>query len=311
MLFPPCTFTAPAKVNLGLRIVGRREDGYHRLWSVMSFFPLYDHLTFTADQSAITLRCEPSVTDHAHDNLVWQAAWRLQQESGIRSGVHIHLHKAIPHGAGLGGGSSDAALTLLALNQLWQLHWSQEQLLALGVQLGADVPFFLGQTTALAEGIGEQLTFLPSLPQLPLLLIYPGCTLSTAQVFRQWHSERAAGEAYNTPPLAIPTAKEALVQQLHNDLQATAIKLQPEIALLDAALRRHGALAALMSGSGSAFFGIFRQLEEAKEAARSLRTRHPDWQIFPGVTFNQHPFSSAWESAIKGAVANGWAVAKR
>ncbi|MBF0098105.1 MAG: 4-(cytidine 5'-diphospho)-2-C-methyl-D-erythritol kinase [Magnetococcales bacterium] len=303
----PFTFLAPAKVNLGLRIVGRRSDGYHRLWSVMTFFPLYDQLTFQCVEEEITLTCAPMVTGTPQENLVWRAAHSLQQASGTAFGVRMGLQKQIPHGAGLGGGSSDAALALLVLNQLWQLHWPRQRLIDLAVRLGADIPFFLGEGAALAQGIGEQLTPLPVLPQLPMLLIYPGCSLATAAVFRHWHAGRDQDQPYADPPLTVALDRERLLTTLHNDLQETALALQPMLSEVVSHLPPVHA----MSGSGTAFFGIFPDVAAAAEAAERVRAQHPDWQIFHGVTFNQHPFSSAWESAIKGAVLNGWAVAKR
>jgi 4-diphosphocytidyl-2-C-methyl-D-erythritol kinase len=308
MFSHPLTFSAPAKVNLGLRIVGRRADGYHRLWSVMTFFPLYDQMTFQRVEEEITLACVPTVTGTPQENLVWRAARSLQQESGTAFGVRMGLQKQIPQGAGLGGGSSDAALTLLVLNRLWQLHWPRQRLIDLAVPLGADIPLFLGESAALAEGIGEQLTPLPALPQLPMLLIYPGCSLATAAVFRHWHAQRDPDHPYATPPLTLPEDRESLLASLHNDLQETALSLQPALLEVVSLLPLDRA----MSGSGSSFFAIFPHLEAAAEGAERLRRQHhPHWQIYHGVTFNQHPFSSAWESAIKGAVLNGWAVAKR
>ncbi|MBF0182983.1 MAG: 4-(cytidine 5'-diphospho)-2-C-methyl-D-erythritol kinase [Magnetococcales bacterium] len=297
----PLTFAAPAKINLALRIVGRRPDGYHLLWTIMTFFPLYDRLTFTLlDHEQISVHCEPPVTDNPQENLVWRTARKLQQESGCRQGVAIDLVKQIPHGAGLGGGSSDAALTLLVLNRLWQLKQPLPQLLQLGVSLGADIPIFLGEMAALAEGIGERLTPLPHLPSLPMILIHPGCSLATATVFRQWHATRDPLQPYPTAPATLPTERQPLLHCLHNDLQSTAISLQPEIQTVQAALQQQGAVATLMSGSGTSVFGIFNDDKELNHIAQQLRQRHGHWRIFSGCSFNQHPFSSAWESVIRG-----------
>ncbi|MBF0160965.1 MAG: 4-(cytidine 5'-diphospho)-2-C-methyl-D-erythritol kinase [Magnetococcales bacterium] len=282
-------FLAPAKVNLALRIVGRRADGFHLLWTVMTFFPLYDLLEIDTPAADLQFTCDPPVTAVAEDNLVWRAARLLQEASGTGQGAHLHLRKAIPHGAGLGGGSSDAATTLLALNTLWGLHWPLPPLLALGERLGADVPLFLGGTAALAEGIGERLTPLPQLAAADLVLIHPGVSLSTAEVFRHWH--RHAHPESGVPPPLLPSCTETLLPLLVNDLESTATALQPVIAQLAVALRQQGALGTLMSGSGSSVWGLFAGEGEAQAAAQALRRAHPEWQIFCGRTFNQHPLA--------------------
>ncbi|MEO5339666.1 MAG: 4-(cytidine 5'-diphospho)-2-C-methyl-D-erythritol kinase [Magnetococcus sp. MYC-9] len=293
-------FLAPAKINMALRIVGRRADGYHLLWTVMSFFPLYDRLSIRCPAEQLQLVCDPPVTSDPERNLAWRAARCLQEESGARHGAHIHLRKRIPHGAGLGGGSSDAATVLLALNRLWNVHLPHRRLLQIGLQLGADVPFFLGGEAALAEGVGERLTPLPQLATAELVVVHPGVTLSTGEVFQQWH-RTATPAPPGTAPLRLPEPHtESLLPLLVNDLQDTATRMAPVVAELAQALRREGAQATLMSGSGSSLFGVFAKREEAEGAAGRLRNDHPEWRVYCGRTFNKHPFANDWKSAIRG-----------
>ncbi len=291
-------FLAPAKVNLALRIVGRRADGFHLLWTVMTFFPLYDRLEITSPASGLQLICDPPVTTNPEKNLVWRVAQRLQEESGLRHGAHIRLTKRIPHGAGLGGGSSDAATTLLALNRLWHLHLPLSRLLPIGLSLGADVPIFLGGQAALAEGVGEQLTPLPQLAETELVVVNPGVVLATGLVFQQWQTGEKGAMATAIPPAWPISQGKSLLPLLVNDLESTAVRMVPVIGQVAEALRRHGAQATLMSGSGSSVFGLFADREQAETAAGALRHTHPDWQIQAGKTFNQHPFANEWESGI-------------
>lgn len=277
---------------MALRIVGQRSDGFHLLWTVMAFFPLYDQLDITVPAAGLQLDCTPPVTDDPKKNLVWRAAKRLQEESGTEQGAHIYLTKRIPHGAGLGGGSSDAATTLLALNRLWNLHLPLARLLQMGAELGADIPVFLGGRAALAEGIGEQLTPLPHLAEVHLVVVNPAIVLSTGSVFQQWHLDKAGGPAaLSAPPLPL-WHKKGISPVLTNDLEPTAMRMVPTIGHIAQVLRQQGAQATLMSGSGSSLFGLFSGNEEAETAADALRHTHPTWQIYTGQTFNKHPLAS-------------------
>lgn len=290
-------FLAPAKVNLGLRVVGRREDGYHFLWSVITFFPLYDTLTVTYPAADLHLTCDPPVTQNPENNLVFQAAQRLQQETGTRQGAKLHLTKKIPHGAGLGGGSSDAATTLLVLNKLWRLDLSRQQLQQIGVQLGADIPVFLEGEAALAEGIGERLTPLPHLATAELVLVNPGIVLATNKVFQAYGNRKKRQEtpvAHTLPQSHTNTILPLLI----NDLEETAMQMVPSIGHIARALQGVGAQATWMSGSGSSLFGVFPDAHYAATAVKTLTQAYPEWQIFSGRTFNIHPFPHAERSGI-------------
>lgn len=286
----PRTFTAPAKVNLALRVVGKRADGYHLLQSIMAFFPLYDRLTILLMAEGVELVCDPPVTARPEENLVFRAAQSLLNACGLPRGARLHLQKQIPDGAGLGGGSSDAALVLLALNQMWGLSFTLERLLELGVALGADVPFFLGGQTALVQGIGERLIPAPDCPHGELVLVYPGIALSTRRVFQSL----AGRFPPLREPLAKPTPQLDLATLFENDLEPPAMALEPVIGEVAMALQQAGARKTLMSGSGSSVFGLFQDPTTAQDAVKRLTKAHADWRIFSGGIFHQHPFLHEW-----------------
>lgn len=282
-------FSAPAKINLALRIVGRRGDGYHLLWTVMTFFPLFDTLEITVPSPILSLECFPKVTVSEEHNLVLKAAKLLKKESGTSQGALLKLTKNIPHGGGLGGGSSDAATTLMALNKLWGLHLSLADLIQMGVKLGADVPIFLGGQAALAEGIGERLTPLPHLATPHLVVVNPGITLPTQRVFQALAKQGLP----KTDSHALPNGYQKDVSPLLvNDLEAIAIQLEPTIGQIALELQQLGAIKTLMSGSGSSLFGLFADSDHAERATKHLKQTHFGWKIFSGQTFNIHPFSN-------------------
>ncbi|ABK43338.1 4-diphosphocytidyl-2-C-methyl-D-erythritol kinase [Magnetococcus marinus MC-1] len=286
----PLIYAAPAKLNLTLRVVGRRADGYHLLETVMAYFPLQDTLQFSLDRGGgIHLSCEPAVTASVADNLVYRAAERLKTGFGVEQGVAIQLRKQIPHGAGLGGGSSDCATTLLALNRLWGLQLSAAELAEIGLGLGADVPIFLYQRAALAQGIGERLSPMPALPAWHLVVVNPGVALSTVAVFKA-HAAQVGG-CY-TPPGAAQAWLDGGIQhahQLHNDLQQAAVQLCPQVGSVLEALLEQGADGVCMSGSGTTCFGVFDDEVNAVNAAQTLRQNNAQWLVIEGKMLHTHP----------------------
>lgn len=301
------SFSAPAKVNLNLRVVGRRADGYHLLDSVMTCFPAWsDTLTFCPDGEGIEVISRPEVVTTMQANLVWKAAARLRQigaDRGLRpAGVRIELTKRIPVAAGLGGGSSDAATTLLVLNRWWAIGLDMETLAAVALELGADLPFFVRGQAARAQGVGERLTPLPSLPLVALVLVNPGVALSTGEVFRAYAREvrltTSPGEGYLPPVRA--EAEEGLPDR--NDLEAVASMLSPPIREAAMALRGVGARRAVMTGSGPTVLGWFQDLASAEVAAESLRQQKPLWRMVAGVTDNCHPFNREWPPEAGSAI---------
>ncbi len=277
------TVRAPAKINLFLHVVGRRADGYHELQTVFDFVDLCDELDFA-------LRSDGRIQLHGdlsgvaeQQNLVWRAAALLREQCPGSEGVDITLRKRIPHGAGLGGGSSDAAATLRTLNRLWHCGLSEDALASLALQLGADVPVFVRGRPAIAEGVGEQLRPV-QLPPHAVLLVKPAFGLATPDIFRHPNLTR------NTPRAKITVfADDALslwgfCRESRNDLAAVACLIRPELAFVLEQLERmvgvaeSGAQFARMSGSGSCCFVVFNTIEQARQAEADLRQ-----QVLHGV----------------------------
>ncbi len=259
------TCAAPAKLNLFLHVIGRRADGYHLLQTLFRFIDLADILHFTLRQDGGVHR--QSVLDGVPEaqDLCVRAARLLQQESGTQLGVDIRVEKRIPMGGGLGGGSSDAATTLLALNRLWGLNLGRERLMQLGLTLGADVPVFVYGDNAFAEGVGERLqTF--ALPPAWYVVLFPPVQVPTAQIFT--HPELTR-DTNSITIRALPIGQRfADVAWLHNDLQAVACKLYPEVAKYLEMLGKYAS--AMMTGSGACVFAEFASEAAAQNALRQL-----------------------------------------
>jgi 4-diphosphocytidyl-2-C-methyl-D-erythritol kinase len=261
----------PAKVNLYLRVVGRRPDGYHELVTVMQPLTLADELNVSLGGEGIRLECEAADLPCGADNLVWRAAARFQEETGQRPGVRLRLRKRIPVAAGLGGGSSDAAGTLVALNDLAGGVLTPGRLHELARLLGADVPFFLDRRPAVGRGIGTQLTPL-SLPSYWYLLLNPGVPLATRWVYE--NLDLAGLPAAPEEETWDPEHPETWVR---NDLGSVAIKRLPELAALLDDLRDAGARTQGISGSGPTLFGLFHTREAAQQAGLRLRPTFEGW----------------------------------
>lgn len=274
MLSEKLLLQAPAKINLFLRILGRREDGYHLLESHMHKIGLYDQLELCPTELGITLHCGKSGLPEDSSNLVYRAAELFMDATEGRrhtawGGVHITLHKNIPVAAGLGGGSSDAATTLLGMNQLLGGGLSGEELAGLGVRLGADVPFFLApQPSMLATGIGEVLSEADPLGPCWILLVNPGFSVSTRWVYQNFALTEppAPGIFPNSRDELAPLAAGSATVSLVNDLERVTLKKYPELSRIKAGLRERGARGALMSGSGPTVFGIFQDQQRALAA---------------------------------------------
>jgi 4-diphosphocytidyl-2-C-methyl-D-erythritol kinase len=276
------TIAAPAKLNLYLRVVGRRPDGYHELDSLVAFAELGD-VVRAAPSNELTLTLDgpfAGALSHAGppaDNLVLRAARALAQLTGVRVGARLTLTKTLPVASGIGGGSADAAAALRALIVLWGIDPEPTALHALALALGADVPVCLAGSACRLQGIGERLTQLERLPSLPLLLVNPGRPLATKDVFG------ARIGAYSAPLETLPaapdaTALAALVRAGGNDLEAPARAQLPVIAEILAALRAApGCRVAAMSGSGATCFGLFDRAESAALAEAYLRAAQPAW----------------------------------
>ncbi len=255
------TCLAPAKLNLFLHVVGRRSDGYHLLQTLFRFISLYDTLHFSLREDGAVSRtnCIEGVAEN--QDLCVRAAHLLKSETGCRLGVDITLEKYIPMGGGLGGGSSDAATTLIALNRLWQLGLSRERLMQLGLSLGADVPVFVFGENAFAEGVGEQLKAYP-LPEAWYVVLFPPVHVPTAQVFS--HPELTR----DTVSITMRALESQQKQQLRNDLESVVCKLYPEVSSYLAWLNNFGE--AKMTGSGACVFAEFASQRQAEDVLQKL-----------------------------------------
>lgn len=264
---------APAKINLFLHVLGKRADGYHDIVSLMQQITLYDELTFTPRPQGIILQCPNSDLPTSEDNLIFRAAKSVFSCTGYQSGVEITLIKNIPQAAGLGGGSSDAAATLLALNEMCQLGLKKTQLLKIGAKLGADVPFFIFGNSALAAGIGDKLKTVKNVPKLNIVLINPCFFLSTKLVYESLNLRLTKKRINYSIPRFL--ALSDVIREMHNDLETVSLKMHPELTDIKQLLLRHGALSAMMSGSGPTVFGIFTDENTAKKAAEAINKEVP------------------------------------
>lgn len=273
---------APAKINLRLRVVGKRSDGYHLLDTIMVPVSLYDDIEIRKVNAPgngpgerslrIEVTCDHPSVPSGEKNLVCQAAQALLANRRIDKAVRIHIRKRIPVGAGLGGGSSDAAATLVALNRLFKLDSSDRSLKKLAVGIGADVPFFLAPRPARARGIGERLTLLDKFPHFWAVILYPGVEISTAWVYRNYTATLTKARL-NTSIISSLRNCKTLAAMMVNDLETVTLRRYPVIGLLKEELVRHGAVGALMSGSGSSVFGIFASKRKAQTAFDRLRKK--------------------------------------
>ncbi|MDQ0285316.1 4-diphosphocytidyl-2-C-methyl-D-erythritol kinase [Desulfofundulus luciae] len=263
---------ACAKINLTLDITGLLPDGYHELETVMQSVALCDRLVFSLRPQGIELQTDSPFIPAGPENLVYRAAELLQRVTGCRQGVHIFLSKNIPASAGLGGGSADAAATLAALNQLWSLGLSREELFGLAEKLGADVPFCLAGGTVLARGKGELLTPLKPLPPLGVVLVTPPLAVSTAQIYREY-DRLLPGVHPDTPAMVTAIERRdimAVAALLGNILEPVTATLYPQVYVVKKALKAAGAPGVVMSGSGPTVFGLCRDEGEARRVAARL-----------------------------------------
>ncbi len=273
------TRAAPAKVNLCLRIVDRRPDGYHLLDSIFAAIDLHDTVTISvapppsARERHVTVSCSHPGVPNDDRNLAVRAALMLLEASGVAATVDIAIDKRIPPGAGLGGGSSNAATVLRELNALLNLDLPSSRLAELALSLGADVPFFLTGGCARVRGIGEHVEPIPGWPGTELVVVLPDIAVSTAWAFR---SHRAEFDAAPKEPAAMassPTLDPAL---LRNDLEATVFARFPALAEVKRGLLDAGAAAAVMSGSGSAIVGLCAPWAPARVVRDAFAARHPE-----------------------------------
>lgn len=277
------TKKAYAKINLGLDVLRRREDGYHEVKMIMQTVDIYDTLLFEKKaEPGIVLKVDKEELSAGADNLICRAAKLLLQTAGVEQGVEISLQKRIPIAAGMAGGSADAAETLLGLNELFGLGFTLERLQALGVTLGADIPYCLMGGTALAEGIGEILTALPSPPQCVLVIAKPDIDVSTKFVYGNLRAEALPYHPDIDGMIdAIKAGSlEGITKRLGNVLETVTVEAYPIIDTIKERMKNRGAENALMSGSGPTVFGIFTEEKTALEAAKQIREQGLAKQVF-------------------------------
>jgi 4-diphosphocytidyl-2-C-methyl-D-erythritol kinase len=268
------TLKAPAKVNYLLDVIRRRPDGYHDLRMVMQRVNLCDEITLILTKDpGISVRCGKAGVPDGPGNIAWKAARALLDLDNSSQGVEISITKNIPVAAGLGGGSSDAATVLMGMNELLALGLSDQHLIDIGVKLGADVPFFIFKKTALAQGIGEALTVMPDMPRAWVLLVNPGVHVSTAWVYNNLKLTNR-GELARLPTFYGTVADICSI--FANDLESVTIPAFPVIAEIKNGMLRHGAMGAMMSGSGPTVFGLFQDRDTA-EKARIALTKDSGW----------------------------------
>ena len=269
---------SPAKVNLRLEVLKKRKDGYHELRTVLQKISLHDTLYLSLkEEKGISI-----VTDHpdlpiGKSNLVYRAAQSILERSNYRGGVHIKIKKRIPLGAGLGGGSSNAATTMKALNQLLGVNLSQKDLIEMGLRIGADVPFFFLEGAAIGLGIGERLKEI-ELPGLWYILIYPNFQISTRWAYQHFVLTK---RQFHINLQRFLRTLEGISHILRNDLEEVVSRQHPQITIMEKILINAGALGALMTGSGPTVFGIFSEKESELAAYRRVKkvVRGKGWVV--------------------------------
>jgi len=282
----PLRIRSFAKVNLALSVLGRRTDGYHDIQTIFQTVNIFDEIEFR-DCPRLELRCEGLPDVPTEENLVWKAAASFREMLGLERGASITLRKNIPAGAGLGGGSSNAAATLIGLSRFWNVRPPDSRLRSLAAGLGSDVPFFLSGGTALGAGRGEEISSLPDSPALSLVVIFPGIHVSTAEAYRSLNLgltsspedpriQRLCGQVQAGKPF---------LTGIFNDFEASILPAYPPVMEAKNFLVSRGSIAALLSGSGSSVFGFFSSEESAFAAARGA-TR-ATWRVFPAKTLSR------------------------
>jgi 4-diphosphocytidyl-2-C-methyl-D-erythritol kinase len=292
-----------AKINWSLQILGRRADGYHEISTILQTISLHDDIHFElSDHDAISLTCDEPGIPTDEQNLIVRAAQALRSRYQVDRGIRIRLQKRIPAKGGLGGASSNAAVSLLALAHLWEVNARAAELLEIGAALGADVPFFLSGGQALATGTGATVSTIPEQPRdevRHLIVITPNASISTAKAYAAFSS--AALTTSSREPILSSSRDEATTSNSHlwslqdslkNDFESVIFDIEPEIRRTKETLLQAGAVGALLAGSGSSVFGIFA-CQEAQVRALDEIKLEAGWRIFPCVTVSRSEYLRA------------------
>lgn len=272
------TINAYAKINLTLEVVRRLPDGYHELRTVFQQVDLCDELTLSdTPRGTIELMCADSLTPTGADNIIWRAAALLSTSFAAQRGVRIHLRKRIPVGGGLGGGSADAAATLLGLNRLWQLGLTQAELMGLGATLGKDVPFCILGGTALGVGCGDEVSSLPALPRTYAIIAHPGVHVVTRNAYAALRTEHMGGGQHTAAMVQAVRQRDmkAVAAGLYNVFEENAARELPAITRIKTVMLENGAWNAALSGSGSCVFGLASSRQAAHRIASAVAREFP------------------------------------
>lgn len=268
---------AHAKLNLFLEILGKRDDGYHEISTVMQEINLADELIFEVmDEDTVILTCYDQGVPAGEENIVWKAAWLIKKRADIKHGVKIHLTKRIPIGAGLGGGSSDAATTLKGLNTLWQIGLNDEKLTDMAAELGSDVPFFIKGKTALCKGRGELVSQILCDHYFKYILIYPDINISTGDIYRNLKLDLTKDREDVSFFINVLKSNNLhyIGKHLFNRLEETIFSIYPELLRIKRQLKRFNFCGLQVSGSGSALFGLCERRCNAKEIKKEVEQHH-------------------------------------
>ena len=267
-----------AKVNLDLRVLGTRHDGFHDLKTVFQSLALFDNVTVSIRRGPMAITCDEPDIPADHRNLAWKAATLLHHvttgKTSTPRDLLIELRKRVPAEAGLGGGSANAAMTLLAVNALWKLDLDLASLSRIGARLGADVPYFMVGGTALGLGRGDDIYPLTDMPPVHVVILRPGFGVATSDAYR-WFDDEVRRPLKEPPARRLPPGWPPWSATLRNDLEAAVMKHHPAIGRIRQSLLDAGATFAAMSGSGSAVFGLFERADAARRTAKDLA--RPGW----------------------------------
>lgn len=283
-----CFLKAYGKINLGLDVIRRREDGYHEVKMVMQTVNLYDTIFMKAIRKEdIIIKTNKPYLPVNENNIIYKAIAMLQKDYNLPGGVFVDLRKQIPVAAGMAGGSANAAVTLIGMDKIYRLNLSMDQLMEYGVKLGADVPYCIMRGTALAEGIGEKLTRIPSMPECQIVIAKPDISVSTKTVYQSLKLDSIMHPDVDGIIKGLEEKDlEKICSLLGNVLEDVTVEKHPVVEEYKSFLRNEGAINSLMSGSGPTVFGIFTEKEKAKEAASKLKNAYPSAQVHVTRPFN-------------------------
>lgn len=280
--------SAPAKLNLRLDVLKKRSDGYHDLLMLMVCLNLYDEIEFKIVERGILVTCDDKAVPEGEGNIVYRAVKEILAYSSRNVGVEVHIRKRIPVAAGMGGGSSNAAAVIKGLNQLLKLKLPREKLMIIGAKIGADIPFFIFESPAIATGIGTELVKVKKIPKMSFLVVNPGIQVPTAWVYKNLklngtngHTNgNGASKKLSELPQIYNTKRDVL-KVLNNDLEEFTSKEYPVISEIKKLLMSHGAMGSQMTGSGPTVFGLYADKATLEKALPKVEARsHKNWKIF-------------------------------